>query len=111
MTNLESLLREWAVLEPDWCELEVIQHGYVRFYFQSADVFVYGGDIEMYQDDTDSDLLLPLRQAIETRGWSWATGCKGEQYYGRVMGNEIEGERPVEALLAAYLKEVENDKP
>lgn len=112
MTNLESLLREWAVLEPDRCELE---SGPNRFFFKQADLFIYGSDFNSIDEDdrdhADGELLHPLRQAIEARGWSWATGFKGWKYYGRVMGNEVEGERPVEALLEAYIQEVENDKP
>ena len=106
MSNLETLLREWAAIEPERCEWN--SDGQERFAVAVADVWF------PVTEFTDAFVKIPvvqyaIQEAIEARGWSWCSGYKVTkiydlEHYGRVMGKETEGTTPAEALLAAYIQ-------
>lgn len=106
MTNLETLLREWAAIEPERCSWGLPVNG-VDISVQTSGIW------RTVLDDHGSEFhrIQPAAQeAIEARGWIWSVRGHSTHAVARVWLNiqsedhEVTADTPAEAILSAYLQ-------
>lgn len=102
--ELESLLRRWTELEPEWCKIDPT-HG----------LCVAAGETwapTRWMDYSDYIVQGAAQQAIEARGWEWqvarTTNFLDQMFvWANVMGVAGIADTPAAAILTAYLSALE----
>lgn len=125
--NLETLLREWAAIEPDRCRIVTGQNG--GYTYEVFRLFTTPSG-EDYEFDTSNECFYEIeiqgtvQKAIEARGWKWSVGCThGHHFSASILSKPIItswggtrnkladdfADTPAEALLSAYIIALESE--